>query len=151
MLKTCYNPECKKLFSTSGLQNLCNKCQEIEDEVYNQIKDYITGHPAASVIDIHNDTGVAMEFIENLQKSGRLNMVVLPKCSRCGESIADGSSKSLCHGCAKAMQEQFASELMGIKPSAAAQNLPSSKSSFGGGGRHNDDSGKSYGLGGSSR
>jgi hypothetical protein len=148
MLKTCYNPECRKMFSSSGMENLCHKCQAKEDEVLQAIKGYLEEHPGASVMDIHHGTEIPMEIIEHLEKAGRLNMVVLPKCTRCGQSITDNSSKTICAGCAKDMQNQFATELLGLKPSAAAQNLPSSgKGGFGGGGRR-DDSGRSYGLGG---
>ncbi|MBY0403844.1 MAG: hypothetical protein K2X66_08085 [Cyanobacteria bacterium] len=127
------------MFSTSGLSTLCPKCQEKEDEAFNTIKEYLKEHVGAASVEIHEATGIPLDVIDNLYKSGRLTMVILSKCNRCGEVLKDNPGNlTVCQGCAKEMQNQFSSAMQGLKPSApqpVARPRPKS------------DDGKSYGLG----
>jgi protein-arginine kinase activator protein McsA len=140
MLRTCFNVECQKLFSTSGLTTLCPKCQKKEDEAFEIIKEFLSQRPGAAIVEIHEATEVPMDVIDNLYKSGRLNMVVLPKCNRCGDTIKDNSGLSVCQPCAKAMQQQFASAMSEIRPAAPPTQSAARP-------RNRNDDGKSYGLG----
>lgn len=136
MIRTCSNAECQKIFSTNGIQTLCQKCQGLEEDSYLVIKQYLDEHPGAGIKEVHEATQISMEFIENLYKSGRFSLVVLPKCTRCGkENIGQ---LNVCQECADSMRNQFSSAMAEIKTPAKAQPQPI---------RANSSRDSSYGLG----
>jgi protein-arginine kinase activator protein McsA len=141
MLKTCSNLECQKLFSGNVNSTLCRTCQQKEDSAFEVVKAYLAEHPGAAVMEIHQQTEIPLDVINALYESGRLAVVVLQKCSKCGNTIRENPGNlMICQDCAKTMQSQLSSELssLQLRPQAPVQTTRAS----------NRDSGKSYGLGG---
>lgn len=139
MLKTCTNPACLKLFSGSLTAMMCRVCQQLEDTAYETVKEYLVEHPGAAVMEIHEQTEVPLDTINGLYDSGRLTMIILQKCNKCGNALRDNPGNlTVCQDCAKQMQNQISSELsaLQIKPPPVVNTRPTSR-----------DSGKSYGLG----
>jgi hypothetical protein len=140
MLKECRNPACMKPFHGFFENRFCPKCEKDQTQSLNVIKDYLATHAGASLAQVQQETGIAMDIIVQMYQTGLFTLVNGPRCSRCGSvqvSAARGdASIEMCQLCKDALKKQFK------EASVSLQGVSSEK----------EDQGKSkasrqYGLG----
>jgi flagellar operon protein (TIGR03826 family) len=103
---------CGKLFVYTGIP-LCIRCIEEDEEIFNQVKEYIENHPKCTTIEVAEALDVPAEKILQFLREGKLeldnsntNMVL--DCERCGRPIFTGR---YCSECAVSMEKQFKKDL----------------------------------------
>lgn len=69
--KTC--KRCKGLIRTPSIYGYCEKCEEIMQEAYIKIKNYLQDFPAATTMEIQNELGVSVKIIHHLIAEGRVS------------------------------------------------------------------------------
>ncbi|OJF17250.1 MAG: hypothetical protein A6D91_10470 [Bacillaceae bacterium G1] len=89
-------------------KDICPRCvQEIEQE-FLKCHDYLRDHPGATVIEIHEGTGVSIKQIEEFVKEGRFQFArgehLDYSCERCGRRIKKGR---FCNVCKKELFQEF--------------------------------------------
>ena len=91
-LRNC--PRCGKLFAYIG-RAICNRCVEQEEEEFKVVKEYIYDNPGATVFEVSDVTGVAVEKILRFLREERLeitseNSNLILECEKCGAPIKTG-------------------------------------------------------------
>ena len=96
-------PECGKLFEFL-FKNLCPDCINKEDGEFEAIVAYLRENPGVGISEISEATGIGVNRIVKMLKSGRLiavcerHDIVLLTCERCGKPIAEGQFCLQCRG-----------------------------------------------------
>lgn len=100
ILENC--PLCGRLYIKNNA-GLCPACYEIEEKQASIAIAYLHEHPNATLIQIHQATGIKKSVILHMIKTGRLIGVPYP-CEHCGAPIYAGA---LCGGCAKLLTQEL--------------------------------------------
>lgn len=70
-----YCQRCGRIDQTASESGFCHKCKEIEKAEYNLVREYVRTHPNASVIEVHNQTQVALKTLDRMVVNGSLILV----------------------------------------------------------------------------
>ena len=99
-LRNC--PICNEFFNYTGLREVCHKCAQKEEEMYEVVYRFLRKREnrAANVERIEEATGVDREFLFKWVRKGRLHPAVFPNlgypCDNCGHLTHKGK---LCSNC----------------------------------------------------
>lgn len=111
-VKVCKS--CKKMFQYIAGPVLCPKCKQLEEEYFQQVKEYLREHPGDSLYEVSKQTGVSAALIEKFLRQGRLQVAadspIELTCERCGSKIITGK---YCNSC----KTQITNELNEAKQS----------------------------------
>ena len=103
-LRNC--SECGKVFVFVN-RNICPDCQDKEEEMFGQARDYIKEHPGATIMEVSEKTGVSEEKIFRFLRDGRIvssNVNLGLVCESCGAPISSGRA---CDKCKKEIEKDF--------------------------------------------
>jgi flagellar operon protein (TIGR03826 family) len=108
-LKVC--KRCKKTFTYYGIgYQYCPTCKELDEEDFQNVKEYIRDHGIARVDEVVQATGVDEKRIHEYLREGRLEIPdgssYYLKCERCGKDINSGR---YCQNCAMTLKKEFTS------------------------------------------
>ncbi len=100
-LRNC--PECGKLF-VDNASGMCSDCYQLEEDAEYKIGEYLRKHDKASILEIHEETGVKERTILRMIKRGRIvtGSISYP-CDSCGRQIFEGR---LCSECTQSFTTQ---------------------------------------------
>ncbi|MDF2547521.1 MAG: hypothetical protein K0R93_2419 [Anaerosolibacter sp.] len=70
--KTC--KRCKGLIRTSSIFGYCEKCEEIMQDAYIRIKDYLEEFPGATTMEIQTQLDLSIKVIHHLITEGRVSL-----------------------------------------------------------------------------
>ena len=86
----CNCEKCNKIFNYIRGPLLCNKCNE---EVFNQIKNYINQNPNSTVYDINKDLNLPIKIVEEYIKEERIMKLRdnINLCSLCKDIVVEGN------------------------------------------------------------
>ncbi len=91
-LKKC--KKCKKIFAPTMNSKVCPACIQKEEEQYKIVKDYLWDHPGATILQIHEATGISEKLIQKFVREGRFLQIngvdLMVECERCGKKISSG-------------------------------------------------------------
>ena len=109
-IKVCRS--CKKMFQYITGPELCPKCKQGEEEMFQKVKEYLREHPGANMYEVNQETGVSATLIEKFLRQGRLQVAsdspLALTCERCGKRITTGR---YCHDC----KNEISNELNEVK------------------------------------
>lgn len=96
-------PRCNKAFNKLGQSPVCPTCRQREDEDFEIAYKYLRDHPAQTVKEISDGTGVDEELILDWYRTGRIiaGEAGYP-CERCSTPIHRGKYCDKCGGGLKA-------------------------------------------------
>jgi hypothetical protein len=111
MLKECRNPACLKPFHGFFENRFCPKCEKDQNQCLTVIQDYLSIHAGASLAQVQQETGIAMDIIVQMYQTGLFKLVNGPRCSRCG-SVQVSSARGdltieMCQLCKDSLKKQF--------------------------------------------
>lgn len=105
---------CKKIFQYIAGPQLCPRCKQLEEDMFQKVKEYLRQNPGASLIEVSKETEVSAGLIEKFLRQGRLQVTadspIQLTCERCGKKITTGS---YCNGC----KNEITNELNEVKKS----------------------------------
>lgn len=97
-VKVCRN--CKKMFQYIAGPALCPKCRQLEEDYFQQVKEYLREHPGDSLYEVSKQTEVSAALIEKFLREGRLQVSadspIELTCERCGSKIITGRYCNKC-------------------------------------------------------
>jgi predicted amidophosphoribosyltransferase len=95
--------DCGKLFV--GSLPLCPDCRQAEDDAFGQVREYLRRHPAASIPETSEATGVAPALVRRFVEEGRLTLqgADAATCRICGVPVASGR---ICPRCLAEMRRE---------------------------------------------
>lgn len=109
-IKVCRS--CKKMFQYIAGPEICLKCKQDEEEMFQKVKEYLKAHPGANMYEVNQETGVLVTLIEKFLRQGRLevasNSPIALTCERCGKRITTGR---YCNDC----KNEISNELNEVK------------------------------------
>ena len=70
--KTC--KKCKGLIRNASFFGYCEKCEEMMQDAYIQIKDYLEEFPGATTMEIQTQLGLSIKVIHHLVTEGRISL-----------------------------------------------------------------------------
>jgi flagellar operon protein (TIGR03826 family) len=92
---------CKKMFQHISGPDICPKCKQNEEELFQIVKAYLRKNPGATMSEVSQETEVSISLIESFLKQGRLevapNSPIALGCEGCGTRILTGRFCSKCH------------------------------------------------------
>jgi len=101
--------ECGKLFAKVR-SRICPACEKQEDELLEQVKDFIRDEGVRSLLQIIDGTGVDYERLMKWVTEGRLQLknVEMPKtgCKKCGKPLDGGD---ICGACKRELAQAIGS------------------------------------------
>jgi len=106
-LKNC--SWCGKVFAHAG-DNVCPACRKQEDEDFDRVYDYLKKERAATIDEVHEETGVEKSRIIKFIRQGRFiaedgkRFDIFVECENCGDPIREGR---YCDKCAKTLQQEI--------------------------------------------
>lgn len=105
-VKVCRS--CKKLFQYITGPEVCPKCKEAEEEMFQKVKGYLRAHPGANMYEVNQETEVSVTLIEKFLRQGRLQVAsdspIGLICERCGKRITTGR---FCNDCKNEVTNQL--------------------------------------------
>lgn len=66
---------CGKINKTAANTGYCSTCQPLERQDYEVVKNYVSAHPNAQMIEVHRATGVSLKVIDRMINNGGLIVV----------------------------------------------------------------------------
>ena len=73
--ETCHCRYCKRIFQSYIRKTVCDKCQAIDDERFQVIRDYLGKYPHSNAMQIAEGLNIDVTEILRYIDEGRLNMV----------------------------------------------------------------------------
>lgn len=107
-LRNC--PNCGGIFNYNGLRDMCPKCVQIEDDIYEKVYKFLRKREnrAASVERIVEATDVTPELLYKWIREKRLHTAMFPNlgypCDMCGNLTQSGK---LCRECQDKLKEDL--------------------------------------------
>ncbi|MEC1178895.1 hypothetical protein P9B03_10400 [Metasolibacillus meyeri] len=95
-------PECNEFFNYTGLREVCHKCAQKEEDLYQVVYRFLRKREnrAANVERIEEATGVKKDLLFKWVRKGRLHPALFPNlgypCDNCGHLTTTGK---LCEKC----------------------------------------------------
>ncbi|MCT6925686.1 TIGR03826 family flagellar region protein [Metasolibacillus sp.] len=95
-------PECNEFFNYTGLRDVCHKCAQKEEDLYQIVYRFLRKREnrAANVERIEEATGVSKDLLYKWVRKGRLHPATFPNlgypCDNCGRLTTTGK---LCDNC----------------------------------------------------
>lgn len=95
-------PECNEFFNYTGLRDVCHKCAQKEEDLYQIVYRFLRKREnrAANVDRIEEATGVKKDLLFKWVRKGRLHPAMFPNlgypCDNCGHLTTTGK---LCDKC----------------------------------------------------
>ncbi len=90
---------CGKVFNSDKGQTVCADCGMAENHDMKKVVDYLRKNPLASVMEVHEKTGVSQTQIFRFINNGSFKITKSAsqfKCRLCGKDISKGT---VCHDC----------------------------------------------------
>ncbi|MFZ2957859.1 MAG: hypothetical protein WA705_13310 [Candidatus Ozemobacteraceae bacterium] len=87
-------------------RDVCNKCFQLEEELFKKVKDFLRANPGASVYEVAIALDAPSKQVEAFVNSGRLERVgvhVMHQCRTCSRIIPTGI---ICSDCASGIKSQ---------------------------------------------
>ena len=97
---------CNRIFQYRG-SKYCPTCMLDLDEIFIKVRDYIYGHPNATVIEVSNELDIDEDIILGFLKEGRLELSspgLDYLCERCDKPIVTGR---FCNGCIEELDREM--------------------------------------------
>ncbi|WP_069998883.1 hypothetical protein [Cellulosilyticum sp. I15G10I2] len=92
---------CKKIFQHISGPEICPKCKQKEEEMFQVIKEYLRNNPGANMTEVSHETEVPVSLIESFLRQGRLEVTpdspIALSCEGCGAKILTGRLCSKCN------------------------------------------------------
>lgn len=99
---------CKKMFQYITGPEICPRCKQEEEKLFQQVKEYLRKNPGATLVEVNKETGVSAALIEKFLKQGRLQVSpdspISLICEICGKKISTGR---YCKECNVTMQNEL--------------------------------------------
>ncbi len=112
---------CKKMFQYVAGPQLCPRCRQLEEEMFQRVKEYLRENPGESMNIVSEETEVPVVLIEKFLREGRLeiasNSLISLSCEICGRKITTGR---FCHTC----KGELTNNLNEAKRSLVKENAP---------------------------
>ncbi len=109
-------PKCGKLFSR-GLKPICPECEKAEEDLFQNVRQYLSDNPGAKMEDLSRETGVSLKKIMRYLREGRLEVVpslgIDLRCENCGKPIKTGR---FCPNCVDALESDLSGLFTKPKP-----------------------------------
>lgn len=106
---------CKRMFQYIAGPNLCPKCRQREEEMFQTVKDYLRENPGANMHHVSEETNVSVSLIEKFLREGRLQVSpdspITLACEKCGRRITTGR---LCSECKKEINNTLSDMKRGL-------------------------------------
>ncbi|MEN1760810.1 TIGR03826 family flagellar region protein [Anoxynatronum sibiricum] len=121
--------KCGRAFMEDG-NPLCRRCRTDADDDYKVVKEYVYDNPGATILEVHEATGVNEKQILIYLREGRLEIVdennFVLDCQRCSVPIRSGK---YCEQCAHEMATELRSAITPKKkePEAAKKTEKSQR------------------------
>ena len=97
-VRTCRR--CKKIFQYITGPQICPRCKQKEEEMFQVVKEYLRQNPGATMNIVSQETEVSVAIIEGFLRQGRLEVTsdspIALSCESCGVRILTGR---LCQKC----------------------------------------------------
>ena len=110
---------CKSLFQYVAGPQICPKCKNLEEEMFQRVKEYLRQNPGESMNIVSEQTEVSVSLIEKFLKQGRLEVTpdsqITLTCEMCGKRITTGRFCSSCKGEIKQGLSEARKEIIGKK------------------------------------
>ena len=107
--------KCGRAFMKDG-NDFCRRCRSDTEDEYRIVKQYVYDNPGATILEVHEATGVAEKLILQYLREGRLEITddtnFVLDCQRCGTSIKSGK---YCENCTHEMAKEFQSAMKPVK------------------------------------
>ena len=85
---------CHRIFERKQFEDVCPACFVLEEEEFEQIKEYLTLHPGATSSDLVNQLDVSLKSIKRYLRQERLEIIGdnkgFIKCELCGAPVNSG-------------------------------------------------------------
>ena len=92
---------CKKIFQHISGPQVCPKCKEKEEELFQVVKEYLRKNPGAAMHVVSEETEVPVSLIESFLRQGRLEVspgsAISLTCENCNVAIYTGRLCSKCN------------------------------------------------------
>lgn len=92
---------CKSMFQHVSGPDICFKCRQKEEDMFQVVKEYLRKNPGASMNIVSQETEVSIATIEGFLRQGRLEVSpgspISLACERCGAKILSGRTCSKCN------------------------------------------------------
>lgn len=93
---------CKKMFQYVAGPTVCPRCRQVEEEMFQKVKDYLRENKGASMREVSEETEVPVSLIESFLRQGRLEVSpdspIALTCEICGAQISTGRYCAHCKG-----------------------------------------------------
>lgn len=106
-LKNCVR--CGKMFNAEGAEELCSDCVVEESKELRKVTEFLKKNPMASVMNVHEQTGISQQAIFRFVRNGSLKMRAQAhefKCRLCGKNIKRGILCDDCRNKVESMQKK---------------------------------------------
>ena len=97
------------MFNSEGTEELCSDCMVEEGKDLRKVTEFLKNNPMASVMEVHEKTGVSQQAIFRFVKSGTLKIRGQAnefKCRLCGKDIKRGILCDNCREKVESMQKK---------------------------------------------
>lgn len=87
-------------------RNICTKCSQIEEELFQKVKSYLRTNPDSSLLEVAKAVGCSEEQVDFFVQSGRLERIgakVAHPCKICQKIVLEGI---ICPECKRGLKEQ---------------------------------------------
>ena len=120
--------KCGRAFNNDG-KKMCRRCRSDSDDNYKIVKEYVYDNPGATIVEVHEATGVSEKEILLYLREGRLEITdetnFILDCQRCGVGIKSGK---YCDKCSHEMATELRSAITPKKKEEPKKDMDSRKS-----------------------
>jgi hypothetical protein len=113
---------CGRLFNVLGREKICPSCQQLLEDKFQEVKEYLLKNPNASVEQTARENDVSTKQIKQWVKEERLILTSPTEsgivCENCGKPICTGR---FCEACKANMANDLMNAIDRPKPKAAPQ------------------------------
>ncbi|WP_052300662.1 TIGR03826 family flagellar region protein [Kyrpidia tusciae] len=85
---------CGRIYRKVGREQICPACRREEEELYQKVREYVSEHRGATIMEVSEATGVDPDLVLQFLREGRLTVVsgenMRYPCERCGREITSG-------------------------------------------------------------
>ena len=122
-VKVC--KRCGGLFQYLSGRQVCPRCKKKEEEIFQQVKEYLRENPNSSMEQTAEETGASVSLIQSFLREGRLQVSpdspIALTCESCGERILTGR---YCDKCRSNMTNTLNQAAKSLKPAEPEKQAP---------------------------